>query len=651
MSRHSLQRRYALLFVTLTASAVFLLGIGVYFQFGLSQRNVNNSARDAMTNALFTAVENQGINLAEYLADNLANPLYRLDLNYISQLLRAAKEQKNVNYVYVFDLDGRVLHDGTPTLEKYGSIVDKTLANRAFSQNKPVASFDRNGLHVVMPIRIGSQLLGGLVIELSLEDMDRRLGELDKSLTAISSDTVKEYFRYTVTLSAVLLLISLILSITIARNLTTPIRQLSAITRQIGHGDYEIIRPFSRQDELGELADSLRGMALRLKETTVSRTYLDNILKSMLDALLVLDQEGVIKATNDAAGRLLEYRNQELISRHISQVIELTPGGQEGAGALAKILADALPKNVEGNLIRYDGIRIPALISLSPMHQPGWETPAMVCVVRDITERKRIEEQYKRARDLAERASHAKSEFLANMSHELRTPLNAILGFSEVIERELLGPLDNPKYRTYAADIYFSGTHLLQIIDDLLDMAKVESGKMAVHAEPVDIHTMVDAVRRIVAGRAEEAHLSLSFVLPDIPITIHADERMMRQILINLLSNAIKFTPAGGLVSLSVQRNAAHGVDFSVRDTGIGIKKEDIPRILVPFTRLEETFRRKYPGTGLGLPLSASFVRMHGGTIAIHSEPDQGTEIRFDLPASRVIEGEADLIARSATSA
>ena len=241
-----------------------------------------------------------------------------------------------------------------------------------------------------------------------------------------------------------------------------------------------------------------------------------------------------------------------------------------------------------------------------------------------------LAENYEQEKIRAEEANQSKSEFLANMSHELRTPLNAINGFSDIMKKELFGPLGDPRYAEYVNDILFSGQHLLSLINDILDMSKIEAGKMYLNTEAMQMNDMISQVIRIVRGRAEENRLKLVYdedMLPE----IEADPRAVKQILLNLTTNAIKFTPEGGVVTLVVEPKSA-GLIVHVSDTGIGISKEDIERLAQPFEQIDSQHSRQHEGTGLGLALSKSLVELHGGNFTIESVVGQGTTVTFTLP-------------------
>ncbi len=246
------------------------------------------------------------------------------------------------------------------------------------------------------------------------------------------------------------------------------------------------------------------------------------------------------------------------------------------------------------------------------------------------------DEGLRAARHQAEMANRAKTEFLANMSHELRTPLNAILGFSEVMANELLGPMGDPQYQGYARDIHESGTHLLQVINDILDIAKVEAGKLELSEEEITVSDVVEKSLRLIKERAENAGLDVTAEIdPDLP-SLYADKRLVKQCLINLLSNAVKFTPKGGRVSVRGFRERDGRLAISVADNGIGIAKQDIPRVLAPFGQVDGSLSRKYDGTGLGLPLVKSLVQLHGGSVDIQSEIAIGTTVTVRFPVERI---------------
>jgi signal transduction histidine kinase len=237
------------------------------------------------------------------------------------------------------------------------------------------------------------------------------------------------------------------------------------------------------------------------------------------------------------------------------------------------------------------------------------------------------------ARDAAFEANRSKSAFLAAMSHELRTPLNAVIGFSEMMTSEVFGPVGHGKYRQYAADIRASGRHLLALINDILDLSRIDAGEGKLEESEVDLHDVIAQSLRMVAPQAEAAGIALASEIARGLSPFRADKRRLKQALVNLLSNAVKFTAAGGHIQVrALPRDG--GVAITVADTGIGIAQKDIPRALERFGQVDSTLARKYEGAGLGLPLAKHFMEMHGGTLTLESTVNVGTTVTVTLPAS-----------------
>jgi signal transduction histidine kinase len=236
----------------------------------------------------------------------------------------------------------------------------------------------------------------------------------------------------------------------------------------------------------------------------------------------------------------------------------------------------------------------------------------------------------------AEAASKAKSDFLANMSHELRTPLNAIIGFSDLMRGELLGPVGNTKYREYACDINFSGTHLLDIINSILDVVRHEAGKTELKEEGVAVEEVIGEALRLIGPQAARGEVQVAWRAPVPPLPpLYCDRVRLRQMLLNILSNAIKFTDAGG--SVEVRAELGDGLELIVKDSGIGIGPEDIGRVLTPFEQVASTYSRNHDGAGLGLPLTKALIEQHGGRLSLYSAPGIGTAVRLSFPAERVL--------------
>ena len=281
--------------------------------------------------------------------------------------------------------------------------------------------------------------------------------------------------------------------------------------------------------------------------------------------------------------------------------------------------------------------KVPTAAAFSPL-----ELRELGASFNDMAAQLRAErETLAEAVDEARLADRAKSQFLANMSHELRTPLNAIIGFAEVLRQELLGPIGNTRYREYAEHIESSGQHLLGVVSDILDLSKIEAGRVDIDNSPVDVADLVEAAVTLVRHRAVDGDVRLDFAVPPNLPAITGSETRLKQVLVNLLSNAVKFTPAHGKVQVTVTL-APDGMLFAVSDTGVGMTPDDIVVALQPFGQVDAGLTRRHEGTGLGLPLTKRLVELHGGRLEIDSTPGAGTTVSVWLPGERVMRQAAE---------
>lgn len=541
------------------------------------------------------------------------------------------------------------------------------------------------------------------------------------------------------------------LSLFLSRIIVKPVRELAKGMEEVSKGNLEVRLNADSDDEIGALAGSFRKMTEDLQKTTVSRDYVDNIIRSMFGTLVVVTPEGVIRTVNKAASDLLGYTSEELIGKPVSAICADWSSISERSW-FDRLINEGSITHREISYLTKDGRKIPMLFSGSAMHDSSGRLQGIVCVAQDISERKEIEERLRLfssaveaanegiqivdlggrimysnkavqdiygfssdefkgkhvnemnavpdfaglviipaikerggwtgelmvrhkngnifpiwlttsiirddrgapiamvgvIRDLTELkkseeirlenvrltlASKAKSEFLANMSHELRTPLNSIIGFSELMKEKRVGDM-NEKQMHYVENVLMSGKHLLGLINDILDLSGVESGKLQLCIENVSIPDVVEEAFTMIRERANASNIKLVKELDPGLDFIMADRLRLKQILFNLLNNAVKFSKKkGGKVMVSARKDKDMA-NFSVSDTGIGIKKEDIGRLFREFEQLESGISRSYGGTGLGLAISKKLVEMHGGKIMVDSRYGEGSTFSFLIPIS-----------------
>ena len=385
---------------------------------------------------------------------------------------------------------------------------------------------------------------------------------------------------------------------------------------------------------------TLRDITERKRAENLIRRERD-LRQSVIDSL-----PGVFYVIDEGGQFLMWNQNVETVTGLSTEEMHMASPGQffEGEGlrrieeSIARIFGEG-KATAEAELISKDGTRTPYYFSGIRAVIDG--RPCIVGTGIDISERREAETLVKKAKEQAEIANRTKSDFLANMSHELRTPLNAIIGFSDVMYNESFGPLQNPKYKSYSKDINASGLHLLDLINDILDVSVIEAGKLELRESEFDVAEIIESVARLINPKAKSSGVSLIYNVPSPSPRLRADSRRAKQILLNLLSNAIKFSPQNGTVTLAVTNDDGGGLSVSVVDHGIGMSREDIEEAVKPFGRTKYAYIREIEGTGLGLPLCDSLIKAHGGTLHVESAPGKGTTVTARFPPERVVRVES----------
>ena len=408
-------------------------------------------------------------------------------------------------------------------------------------------------------------------------------------------------------------------------------RSLTAARDDPAHADSYTL-PTTRDDEMGDVIRAVDGLLVR-----VSRTHRDELASmtamanQAADAILAYDGAGRILYANPACLKLCGFESaQDMQAAHLPRFCFIQDGPTR---TLMESLAEGTYSR-EAEMIAGGGRRVPVFLNAARPREDSEVSVQYYASITDISALREVQERLMSQNVELEAANRAKSEFLTNMSHELRTPLNAIIGFSDIMSSEMLGPLGNARYYEYSKDIHASGTHLLNIINDILDLSKVEAGKLELHESDIDVSELIEATLPLVRERAEANNLTLTTDVPhDLP-DLYADPRALKQILANLISNAIKFTEPGGHVAITAAYEGGQ-IALCVVDTGIGIAKKDLPTVLQAFGQVDGGLTRRHQGTGLGLHLVQVLVELHGGAFEIDSEPGQGTRVTVRFPAVR----------------
>jgi len=654
----------------------------------------------------------------------------------VTSILFEEKEIKKELIYYI------IIHD------KNENILAHTFLNEIPEQAKyhaleDIEEFSINNVPILamtIPIKEGAYEVGHLTVGYKKEYIENIISQIIRTIVGII---------------IILTFFSIILSFFLSKSIVKPVKGLARGMEEFSKGNPNYKIEVNTKDEIGQLAASFQKMTEELQKTTVSKNYVDNIIRSMFGTLVVTTPDGTIRTANRATYDLLGYRAEELIGQPVD-ILFPKENLQSKSSWLDELIEKGSISNIEKTYLTKDGRKIPMLFSGSVMrHDNNGGTQGIVCVALDITERKRAEdalhESEKRYRTLAEAAhdiifiinrkdevqyinsfaakqfgcrpeeligkprgvlfpsdiserhrrnlqkvfnsgmpahfedktlfpnhlmwldtwliplsneageviavmgvsrdltdrkkaeelllenerlalvSKAKSEFLAAMSHELRTPLNSIIGFSELLKQKTAGELGEKQAR-YVDNVLTSSKHLLDLINDILDLAKIEAGKMEMVIENFEAIKATNEVISLIKEKAVKHKVFLKKEFDPQLEFIEADQTKFKQILFNLLDNAVKFSkPEGGKVTITAKKEGDM-VKISVSDTGIGIREEDMGRLFKEFEQLDSGISRKYGGTGLGLTISKQLVEMHGGKIMVESKYGEGSTFTFLLP-------------------
>jgi PAS domain S-box-containing protein len=504
------------------------------------------------------------------------------ELQSLNEELRAGKDflrkvvDTNPQLVFIKDWEGRFVLANLPVAELYGTTVEEL-------EGKSDADFNPNAAEVESFVRADQEVM----------QSGRRLHLSEEAVTD-SRTGVTRWFQ------------------TVKVPLTAP----DGRRKQVLGVSTEITERRNAEEQLRRTRDELKAL-----------------VEAAPVAIVGLDTEGIVVSWHGGAQKMFGWSAAEVIGRPLLNVM---PSKQEEFRVLRdRVLQGNSFTGFETRRVCKDGSLIDVSLSTAPLHDSLGHIVGMIGIYQDISERRLVTEQ-RQAREAADAANLAKTNFLANMSHELRTPLNAIIGFSELLDDRTFGEL-NERQQRYVTNVLSSGRHLLQLVNDILDLAKVDAGRLLLDLEPIDLGLLLQDMQRGLEHLAAAKHQTLTVELGENVPILTADRGKVKQILYNLLSNAIKFTKDGGRIGMragAAQSNGAGQVQVSVWDTGIGIAGEDLKRIFLEFEQLDSTYARQQQGTGLGLALTRRLVEAHGGRITVESTVGEGSTFTFVLPAT-----------------
>jgi len=450
--------------------------------------------------------------------------------------------------------------------------------------------------------------------------------------------------RSTLLLSIAIGIIGILVGLVLWRGLARPLERLRQNAVAVRHGRWNELYPsHSRLAEVQETEAAFQSMADFLSSEQDANHVLMRRLRKLAAAVeqspaavLITDAAGTIEYANPAFEQLTLHPSGTIVGQP-SMILATGPEDQATYDEIVRSLAAGRVWRGERPVRRADDSRFDASFVIAPVRNSAGVPTNSVVIIEDVTEARAHARAISGALDVAVAANQARAEFLAHMSHDLRTPLNAILGFSDVMRSELFGPLGDPRYRDYADDIWASGDYLLQIVTQILEIARAESASLTLADDTVPLLGLVETARRLVVDQITARHITLTVSIPR-TLTVRVDPTKLHQIVVNLVSNAVKFTAEGGNIAITTERPATGGVELRIADTGMGMTPQEIELALQPFIRVENNpMARKTDGVGLGLPIAQRLIQLHGGNLTFDSEPGRGTIVIVWLPDDRVV--------------
>jgi len=568
-----------------------------------------------MEKELYHHMERRGEVMVRFLSNTLINPLYHYDMEAMYDLINNILRQENVSYIYVLDNQGQIIHDGQQQVSKFGQVLSDPVSQKANKTEHILFQRNEDFLDISMPIRLGDEVLGAVRVGLSTKQMVQNINSMDDHLRTVTRQGEDQQLKLAIVVTIIFLILGTILSLFVARKLTRPIKELSNKTKNIGFGDYGQELEIYRHDEIGELYNSFHEMINRLKETTISRDFLDNIFLSMTEALFVLRLDGTIEMVNDATSRLLHFTKEELLTMNYNAIIEKVDN--EDYDFIKDVIHNETLPSIDTIYCDKEGNYIDVSFSASLMQDHKNHPRSIVVLAHDISDRKRIDRM--------------KDEFISTVNHELRTPLTSMRASLSMLSEGVTGVLPD-KTQELINIALKNSIQLNELVNDILDIQKITSGKMTYNIVRINIHDfLIDAIENS-SAYAKQYGVNLNLLdTEDGDIFIDADKKRLLQVMANLISNAAKFSHKNSSVEISLQQHT-DTIEISVRDYGIGIPSDFKEKVFERFTQVDSSSTRSIGGTGLGLNISKEIIESMGGSIGYESYEDNGTRFFFHLP-------------------
>ena len=666
--RIGLRAKYSLQLAATVIVAAGLVSLGVMSQFQRGARSITASVNEAMETQLLAQLAEEGELFIRILADNLTKPVYFGDMETINQLVNAVRAVEDTAYVYLHDPQRKVVTDGTTDNPFVDRVFADPISQRALGGREIVVQAPGHLIDIASPVVLEDQLLGWVRIGLSTERVHRETHAAQEQIQGIIAYHKTHILSLSLFLSGAVILLGVLLSFLVAGGLARPITRLGEAAAKVGRGDLTPRLPVTSTDELGQLAASFNTMTEGLERTTVSKAYVENIIRSMTDTLVVFDASGIIRTVNQATCAALGYREDELVGQPVGLILadeDAAGAGPTGDPPLVtrswlqqRLLEKGNVQNVEMTYQSKDGRKLPMLFSGSVMQDQRSGRAEVVGIAKNITELKQMQEHLKEtAKELARSnqdltgLTQDMEELLRVVSHDLRAPLINIQGFSKRLEpiiqetvqglAEIAAAPQAPgaaatltalqtRLQTRAGEsLAFIGKGIEKmdaLLSSLLTISRI--GRRAEPWHAVDLNAVLDEVLATFAHQLEEAGITV--VRHPLPGPVRGRRQELNQVVANLLANAIKYMGPGPERRIEFGGILyAEAVECYVRDTGIGIAPADHDRIFQLFTRLETL---PVPGEGIGLAYVKKVVQSHGGRIWVESQPLQGSAFRFRLP-------------------